>query len=187
MSKDPPKKKRSLVTIRELEFDDLSAVFHLGEKLFTSREAPNLYRTWDEHEVINLYQDDQEICLVAEAENRLVGFALSTTVSKSRSAWKYGYLVWMGVDPGWQRQGIATRLFSHLRIAMTTAGVRMLLVDTEVENEPALNFFKKAGFGNPDNHVYLTLNLTSDGRLSSSKVENGPMGADGQVREKADG
>jgi hypothetical protein len=37
MSKDPPKKKRSLVTIRELEFDDLSAVFHLGEKLFTSR------------------------------------------------------------------------------------------------------------------------------------------------------
>ena len=34
------------VIIREMEIDDLSAVYHLGEKLFTSDEFPILYRTW---------------------------------------------------------------------------------------------------------------------------------------------
>lgn len=30
--------------IRQMEIDDLAAVFHLGERLFTSQRVPNLYR-----------------------------------------------------------------------------------------------------------------------------------------------
>jgi len=173
---DQQRKKPPAVAIRQLEFDDLADVFHLGERLFTSREYPNLYRTWDEHEVINLFQEDQETCLVAEAGDRLVGFALGGTVSKTRSAWKYGYLVWMGVDPGWQRQGVATRLFNHFRNVMVKAGARMLLVDTEADNEPALRFLRRVGFGRPDSHVYLTLNLASDARASNGRDPGTPRG-----------
>jgi hypothetical protein len=42
------KKRKPVVSVRQMEIDDLAAVFHLGERLFTAREAPNLYRTWDE-------------------------------------------------------------------------------------------------------------------------------------------
>jgi len=39
------------ISIRQAEIDDLAAIFHLGEKVFTSQEFSNLYRTWDAYEV----------------------------------------------------------------------------------------------------------------------------------------
>ena len=90
--------KRLNLTIREMEIDDLAPVFHLGEKVFTSREVPNLYRTWDEYEVVTLFQSEPEFCLVAEIGAHLVGFALGTTISKTQSAWKYGHLIWLGMS-----------------------------------------------------------------------------------------
>ncbi len=168
-----PKRKKALTTIRHMEIDDLAAVFHLGEKLFTAREAPNLYRTWDEYEVISLFQSDSEFCLVAEDEDDIVGFALGTTVTKSHSAWKYGYLVWLGIDPSYHGQGIASKLFHRFRDLMLEDGVRILLVDTEAENLQALHFFRKMGFGNPQEHIYLALNLDPQLKQKREKRVNG--------------
>ncbi|MBW2526476.1 MAG: GNAT family N-acetyltransferase [Deltaproteobacteria bacterium] len=151
----------SRVEVRELEIDDLPEVFHLGEKLFTARQVPNLYRMWDEFELVDLYQTEPEYCLVAEAGERIVGFALGTTVEKARSSWKYGYLVWLGVAPSRKQRGIGSKLFREFRARMKKAGVRMLLVDTEASNEQALRFFRKVGFAHPREHVYLSLNLSS--------------------------
>ena len=145
--------------MRKMEIDDLATVFHLGERLFTSQRVPNLYRMWDEFEVTSIFQDDPELCIVAEIEKKLVGFAVGTTYTKYHSAWKYGHLIWLGVDPEYYRFRVATKLFRHFRDIVQEKGVRMLLIDTDAENEPALKFFKKMGFGNPRKHIYLTLNL----------------------------
>jgi len=110
---------------------------------------------------------------VAELDGKIVGFALGTTIEKSHSAWKYGHLVWLGVDPRLQRHGVAVKLFSQFRDLMLENGVRMLLVDTEADNLPALFFFRKMGFGSPQEHIYLTLNLASLQRQSKEKKENG--------------
>ncbi|MEW5722200.1 MAG: GNAT family N-acetyltransferase [Thermodesulfobacteriota bacterium] len=169
-------KKRPVVTIREMEIDDLAAVFHLGEKLFTARQVPNLYRTWDEHEIVQLFDTDREFCLVAEAEDRLVGFALGTTVEKSRSAWKYGLLIWLGVEPEFQRHGVGARLFNQFRDLMATQGVRMLVVDTEADNLPALHFFRKLGFGKPEQHIYLSLNMAGVKKPGPETRPNGKNG-----------
>jgi ribosomal protein S18 acetylase RimI-like enzyme len=75
--------KTSDVKIRPMEIDDLSKVFHLGEKLFEAEKLPNLYRTWDEFEVVELFHGDPEFCLVAEINKRIIGFALGTTIKKS--------------------------------------------------------------------------------------------------------
>ena len=170
-------KKRNSLLVREMEIDDLADVFHLGEKIFTAREVPNLYRTWDEYEVINLFQSDPEFCLVAESDERIVGFILGTTIEKSQSAWKYGHLVWLGVEPDSHRQGIAVKLFKHFTSLMLESGVRMLLTDTEADNLPALHFFRKMGFGQPQQHIYLTLNLSEQQRqLKKKKTMGGPSG-----------
>ncbi len=170
---DPNKKKRSSLVIRQMEIDDLAHVFHLGERIFTAREVPNLYRTWDEYEVVNLFQSDPEFCLVAESDEQIVGFLLGTTIEKSHSAWKYGHLVWLGVEPESYRQGIAVKLFSQFRDLMLESGVRMLLTDTEADNLPALHFFRKMGFGHPQQHIYMTLNLSGQQRQLREKRENG--------------
>ncbi|NLI83498.1 MAG: GNAT family N-acetyltransferase [Deltaproteobacteria bacterium] len=167
------KKKRILVEIRNMEIDDIASVFHLGERLFTAREVPNLYRTWDEYEVINFFQSDSEFCLVAEVDEQIVGFALGTTVTKSHSAWKYGYLVWLGIDTEFRGYGIASKLFNRFRDLMLEDGVRMLLVDSEADNLPALHFFRKMGFGNPQQHIYLALNLDPQLKQYREKKTNG--------------
>jgi ribosomal protein S18 acetylase RimI-like enzyme len=167
---DPQKtKKKPKIQVREMELDDLAAVFHMGEKLFTAREAPNLYRTWDEYELIELFYADSELCFVAETDEKIVGFALGTTIEKERSAWKYGHLVWLGILPEFQRSGLGERIFSHLKGVMAKRGVRMLVVDTEADNLQALRFFRKMGFGKPEEHIYLSLNLSGQKRGPTEK------------------
>jgi ribosomal protein S18 acetylase RimI-like enzyme len=146
--------------IREMTLDDLPEVFHIGEAVFTAEFSPTLYRTWDEYEITTLFNSDNELCLVAELDARIVGFALGTTVEKQRGPWKYGYLVWLGVKPTVQKAKVGQGLFRELRRRMQDQGVRMIIVDTAADNEPAINFFRKQGFGNPRQHVYLSLNLT---------------------------
>lgn len=163
------KKKRLHITIRKMIIDDIAPVFHLGEKLFTAQKVPNLYRTWDEYEVVYLFQSDPEFCLVAEWDDSIIGFSLGTVISKTSSAWKYGHLYWLGVDPDYQRQGVAGKLFKHFQDVMLENGVRMLLVDTEADNLPALHFFRNMGFGNPQQHIYLTLNLSDQQRQFKEK------------------
>jgi ribosomal protein S18 acetylase RimI-like enzyme len=176
---DGSKKREFELEIREMEIDDLPAVFHLGEQIFTSETVPTLYRTWDEFEVTSLFNTDPEFCLVAEVDDTTVGFILGTTVTKTKSAWKYGYVVWLAVVPDWQREGLGSRLFDKLAEKMIEDGVRIFLVDTETSNLPALKFFKKKGFANPEEQIYLTLNVKSyqesqrKGRGSRRKQKNG--------------
>ncbi len=145
-----------------MEIDDIAPVYHLGEMLFKADEAPNMYRTWDAYEVVGLFHSDTEFCLVAEHEDQLMGFLLGTTIIKSHSAWKYGYLIWLGVHPDAQQHGVAEKLFHKFKDLMIDQGIRMLLVDTSAENLAALHFFRKQGFGHPQQHIYLTLNLQSE-------------------------
>jgi len=148
--------------IRELELNDIPAVFDLGERLFTPERWPNLYRTWDEYELVELFASDGDTCFVAELHGRVVGFALGTMIEKRRSAWKYGYLLWLGADPEVGPLGIGSRLFHRLQEVFIQQGARIMLVDTAEENLGALHFFRRQGFGNEQGHVYLSKNLSGE-------------------------
>lgn len=147
------------IDITTAGIDDLAAIFHLGERVFTPQEVSNLYRTWDEYEVTHVFNTEAEYLLVAKIQQHVIGFAVGTVIEKARSAWSYGHLVWLGVDPDYARSGVGSMLFDRFREIMEDAGVRMLLVDTQADNEAAIKFFKKKGFQNPTEHLYMTLNL----------------------------
>ena len=168
-TEDNGARRRPEVEIREMEVDDIAAVFHLGEQVFTADKTPTLYRTWDEFEVISMFNADHEYCLVAEVEGRIVGFALGNVVAKKKSAWKYGYLVWLVVSPDYQRLGVASRLFNKFSDKMIEDGVRIFMVDTEADNLPALYFFRNRGFGSPQQHIYLTYNPDTNGKQKEKK------------------
>ena len=146
--------------IREMTIDDFPEVFHLGEEVFTADFSKSLYRTWDEYEITTLFNSDTELCLVAEAGERIIGFALGTTVKKHHSPWMYGYLVWLGVRKSIQKGRVGSRLFNEIKRRMKEQGVRMILIDTSADNKAAINFFQKQGFDNIQEHVYMSLNLS---------------------------
>lgn len=150
------------VEIREMELEDISPIYQLGEEVFTSDRWPQLHRTWDEYEVVEAFMHDRETSLVAVLNGRVVGFALGVLIAKRHSSWVYGYLEWLAVDPELGRRGVAKLLIKDLRALFIEAGARMLLVDTHADNEPALNFFRRQGFGSEEDHVYLSLNLTHE-------------------------
>ena len=160
------------VVIRAMEIDDLATVYHLGEALFTSDLYPYLYRTWDQWEVIGLYNTDAEYCLVAEVDLQLAGFVLGTVINKA--SWTYGYIIWLGVSPDFQRQGVADKLVDRIVERMIEDGARFMLVDTDPENVPAVKFFTRKGFGNVRKHIFLSMNLSKHdyyGRLIAYERE----------------
>jgi len=142
-----------------MRLDDLPAVFTLGQKLFTAEDLPTLYRCWDDDEVMQLFSSDEETCLVAVAEDKIVGFALGSIMKKPRNAWLYGWLEWLAVDPAFKRHGIATRLMNQLTGLFVKREARIILVDTDEANHRALSFFRKQGFGHEIKHVYLSCNI----------------------------
>lgn len=155
-------RQRTKAVIRQMEIDDISAVYHLGERLFSSEEFPILYRTWDPYEVTEYFSSNPDYCLVAETEGtgRIVGFILATTIEKEGTAWKkYGYLSWIGVDEAFQRTKLGLRLYRELEKRLLEDGVRMIIADTEAENEGAIAFFRKLGFSSSVEHVWLAKTL----------------------------
>ncbi len=146
--------------IREMELDDLSSVFALGERVFTADQWPSLYRTWDEYELVDLFSSDGRYCLVAEYEEQICGFVLGTLIEKRKSSWRYGYVLWIAVDPSYRRLSVARRLLDRLTSRLIEDGARMMLVDTDPENKDAMKFFKRAGYGKEVRHVYMSRNLT---------------------------
>jgi len=139
---------------------DLAPVYELGERLFTADRWPSLYRTWDEYEPVALFNSDGDYCLVADREGEVVGFALGAVIEKRKSPWKYGYLMWIGVEPALARSGVASRLIDQLTELFIRAGARIMMVDTDADNQESIQFFRKHGFGNEDPHVYMSKNLT---------------------------
>ncbi|MBD1841782.1 GNAT family N-acetyltransferase [Coleofasciculus sp. FACHB-64] len=176
--KNEPASNYSSIYIRDLEIDDLAPVYHLGEAVFTSNLYPYLYRTWDEWEVIGLYNTDPEYCLVAEIDEQLAGFILGTVISKA--SWTYGYIIWLGVNPNFQRRGVGDKLVDKLVERMIEDGVRFMLVDTDPANVPAVKFFSRKGFGNTRQHIFLSMNLSKHeyyGRLIAYEREKAERAA----------
>jgi ribosomal protein S18 acetylase RimI-like enzyme len=168
-SEENGSKRKLDMDIREMEVDDIPSVFHLGERVFTAEKTPTLYRTWDEFEVVSMFTSDQEYCLVAELEGQIIGFILGNVIAKRKSAWKYGYLVWLVVAPEYQRVGVASKLFNRFTDKMIEDGVRMFIVDTEADNLEALYFFRAKGFNSPQQHIYMTYNPAAQEQQKEKK------------------
>jgi ribosomal protein S18 acetylase RimI-like enzyme len=152
---------KELASIRLMELEDLAAVYALGEMVFTADKWPSLYRTWDEYEPVGLFHASGEFCFVADVDDKIAGFALGSMIEKRNSAWNYGYLTWLAVNPRLKRSGIASLLTEEITHAFISNGARMMIVDTDADNKPAINFFRKNDFLNEDAHIYLTKNLTN--------------------------
>jgi ribosomal protein S18 acetylase RimI-like enzyme len=154
---DEREKILSKVVIRNIEIDDLAKVWQLGEELYDEHHWPNLYRTWDSYSVTELFSSDPEYSFVADYKDEVIGFVLGTTVAKA--SWKYGYVTWLGVAKRFQRFGIARKLYNEIENVLKKDGVKIIIVDTQADNLPALKFFEKIGFRNPQKCVYLSRDL----------------------------
>ena len=68
-----------------------------------------------------------------------------------------------------QKLQVGERLFKEIKKRMKEQGVRMIIIDTSANNQPAIRFFEKHGFDNVQEHVYMTLNLSRRNKKKAVK------------------
>lgn len=144
-----------------MTLEDLSEVWHLGEKIFTPSSLQFAYRTWNVDEILSLFQGDQELCLVAEdaRSKKIVGFAMGMIMKRPFSPWTYGYFVWAGVRKMKQKGGIGRRLYKELEKRFKDKGARIAIVDVESNNQAGIRFIKKLGFKEAQTYTWYSKNL----------------------------
>lgn len=91
----------SSYSLRPMMMQDIAAVYHLGNEIFTASEFPNMYRTWDDFCVIETYAGSSEFCFVAQAHGEILGFLLGDTMSKRVGM--RGYIQWVAVLAQYRR------------------------------------------------------------------------------------
>ncbi len=102
------------IQVKRLSTEHLSDVYMLGRQIFS---WPSEHVMWNQ-QLVQWYLDNACIfCFVAEHNNRTVGFTLSGVSEQ------VGYIGWIGVDPLWRRQGIATQLVHRSLLIFQVTGI----------------------------------------------------------------
>ena len=88
--------------------------------------------------------------LVAEAGDRIVGFAMVDYIDRPASDYnltrRFYHVAEFGVDPAWQRRGVASALMQSMQADARARGFQKIELDVWAFNEGALAFYEAMGF-----------------------------------------
>ena len=110
------------VNIRTLKAEDLEAIVKIDKRVLGEDR-----RDYWERKLKLMNDKSSQVSLVAEVEGEVVGFILGDV-----SGWEFGVpetIGWMdtiGVDPAYQKKGIATALAHELIKNLKAIGVRTI-------------------------------------------------------------
>ena len=76
----------------------------------------------------------------AGTPRQIGGFALAQVAADEAE------VLSIGVIPGWQRQGVGSKLLQGVKRAAVKSGAKRLYLEVAQSNAAALAFYKKAGF-----------------------------------------
>ena len=134
------------VEIRPLSREDLKAIVQIDEKVLG--ESRKEY--W-EKKLTLINEKSSQVSLVAELEGEVLGFILGDV-----SGWEFGvpdtigWIDTIGVDPAYQKKGLATALVRELIERLKAIGVRTIYTLISWDDWDLLQFFHAMGFARGD-------------------------------------
>lgn len=153
-----PVSVRTLTAPTRREIEELAEIFeqyraHYGEAADAARSAAWLER--------NL-RSSHFRAFVAAHKGRSSGFAITIEVPASLRLGHFWQIRDLFVVPHQRRLGVGRALLDSVRTAATAAGASRLVLQTENDNEPALNLYADSGYSLVDGYRSLTLPLSPD-------------------------
>jgi len=134
------------VKIRTLKREDLDAIVKIDERVL----GENRRNYWERK--LGLMNDkSSQISLVAEMEGGVVGFVLGDI-----SGWEFGipetigWIDTIGVEPAYQKKGVATALARALVQNLKNLGVKTIYTLVSWNDWDLLQFFHAMGFSRGD-------------------------------------
>jgi [ribosomal protein S18]-alanine N-acetyltransferase len=86
------------------------------------------------------------IVLVGLQDERIMGFVIADRFRPRRATRLVGKIITIDVVPPAQHSGLGTLLMSLAEDGLKQAGCDYVSLEVAVDNEPALNFYKKHGY-----------------------------------------
>ena len=128
----PARKQQIEVTIRWMIRRDMPEVLKI--------EAASFEYTWDEDEFLNLLRPRNCIGMVAEHENRVVGFMIYE-MQNTRL-----HILNFAVDPEFRKAGVGSQMIHKLTCKLRQQHRREITLEVRETNLPAQKFFQAMGF-----------------------------------------
>ena len=126
-----------------MEVEDLPAVFKIGVEEF---DMTTLYhQSWSVKELSSIFEEDKELCIVAELDGNIIGLALG---HKRYSTWEnsLGYFEWIAVSKEHQRKGVGSALCEEMLKRFSQMGIKRIIVDIEDKRTASKRLFEKSSF-----------------------------------------
>jgi ribosomal protein S18 acetylase RimI-like enzyme len=134
------------VKIRALKKEDLGAIVAIDAKVL----GENRKDYWEKK--LELMNDkSSQVSLVAEVEGKVLGFILGDV-----SGWEFGvpdtigWIDTIGIDPAYQKKGLAKALAQELIRRLKTIGVKTIYTLVSWSDWDLLQFFHAMGFTRGD-------------------------------------
>ena len=131
------------MTVRDATHEDVTTIQELW-RAFEREIPPPEYKPFDEQqelrEIEEYVSEDAKIALVAEHDDRVVGFALARLKSP-----RLGYLSDLYVAPDARRAGVASALVGEAIARCRAAGADVLELDVQAENDAARAVYERWG------------------------------------------
>jgi [ribosomal protein S18]-alanine N-acetyltransferase len=121
-------------TLRSYEPHDFAALYKLDQSCFPAGIS---YSKTTLRYFLRLASAD---CVVAEEGGRIVGFIASEENPP------LAHIITLDVDAKHRRQGVGRALLETLESNLAARGVRSILLETAIDNEAAVAFWKRHGY-----------------------------------------
>ena len=134
------------INIRALKKEDLPAIAEIDEKVL----GENRKEYW-ERKIETLGTKSTQTSFAAEVDGNVVGFILGDI-----SGWEFGvpdtigWIDTIGVDPAYQKKGLATALANELIRGLKAVGVKTIYTLVSWNDWDLLQFFHAMGFSRGD-------------------------------------
>jgi ribosomal protein S18 acetylase RimI-like enzyme len=139
------------IRVRKLEPDDLDAIVEIDYRVLGTRRPSYWHQKIEEMENEQLPKSQ-----VAELDGKVVGFIMGAV-----SGWEFGmpntigWIDTIGVNPDYQKKGIATLLFKAIMEEFKKDGVENIYTLVKWEDWDLMCFFKAIGFTRGGNIINL--------------------------------
>ena len=122
------------VTLRSYEPHDFAALHRLDQSCFPAGIS---YSKTTLHYFLTISSAD---CIVAVDGARIAGFVLTEENPP------LAHIITLDVAETHRRQGVGTALLAESERNLSLRGVRSILLETAIDNEPAVAFWKRHGY-----------------------------------------
>lgn len=156
------------ITIRPATEEDYDILNELRRQVndLHVQGRPDIFRPGFGEELqrhlLNYLHSDVNSAIVAEAEGRVAGFALVDFIRRPASPYNlprdFYHVAEIGVDPAFQRKGVARLLLAYMKRDALERGFDKIELDVWSFNRSALAFYEAAGFRTYRRYMELPLN-----------------------------